>query len=386
MMRIVVALLLILAPLGAKAQFVAQQTWCTGTCVGGTANAITLAIPNIVTAGDLIGVPIRFIPTVANTGAATIAVAGTPPLPVKKPGFSAPTPLIGGEFAPSSPAVLISDGTAYNFYAGGFLNGGPALTAPVSYYVSNSGSDGNNCLAIASPCLTIQHALTLVNKLNLNGYTVTINLADGVYAAITLPPINGSGTVVINGDALNPANTIIFNSTGGSAINAAATIGYDIENVLLESATNTFSDPGAGIWTQGANISLINVYYGSCSGAYIYAVGGTVNLFGNIVISGGVAGNSSAIGGGFTVLSGASISVGPALVAITINTPVTVVYFIYAQQNSNTNILYSSLTGSGNVTGTRYRALLNAVINTNGGGAGYYPGTGGSTASGAQYN
>jgi hypothetical protein len=48
---------------------------------------------------------------------------------------------------------------------------------------------------------------------------------------------------------------------------------------------------------------------------------------------------------------------------------------------TNANVVYS-----GSATGTRYVANSNAVINTNGGGASYFPGSvAGSTATGGQY-
>ncbi len=388
-LRIVLAVLAvcIASPRPANAQFAAQQTWCVGSCVGGSANAVTLAIPNIVTASDLKGVPVRFVPTVSNTAGVVLTVGSTPGLPVVKPGVSGPTPLSGGEFAPNSPIIVISDGTEYNYYAGGFLNGAPALNAPISYYVSNSGLDSNNCLTPAAACLTIQHALVLVNRLNLNGYSVTINLADGVYAPITLPLLNGSGSVIINGDAANPANTIIFNSTQGSAIVAGATIGYVVQNVLLETTAPSAGDPAVGVWGSGANMSLTNVYFGSCNGGYVVADAGRIALFGNIVISGGIVGNSLSIGAAFRADLGGVILVGPNLITLSITAPVTMPYFIYAIENGSIVIVYSAITGKSNVTGTRYQAALNGIINSNGGGAAYYPGNvGGSTSSGGQYN
>lgn len=373
------------------AQLSASQTWAATS--GGSANAQTLTVPNVSSLSQIIGVPLRFVAGFTNTAATTFTVNSLSPLPVRSPTPYGAMALQGGEIQAGNPEEGWTDGTYfYVTIFNGLLPGTPVpLLAPRTYYVNaGTGSDSNTCLSAITACLTIQHALALTSALNLNGYNVTINVADGTYTsttAIVLPSINGSGTVTINGDSGNPAMVVINNSTTGSAINAGGTIGYTIENVKLQSTTNSAGDPGAGVWTQGAIITLNNVYYGACQGGYVFAVGGTVSLFGNVVISGGVAGNTISIGAGFLAGSGGTINVPPSKIALTISTAITVVYFVYATQSGSLDILYSSITGPSNVTGTRYLATLNGTIFTNAGGASYYPGTiSGATSAGGQYN
>lgn len=56
----------------ANAQLSSIQTWA-GTA-GGSSNALTIAIHNVATANDLLGVPIRFIPATTNTASATLTI------------------------------------------------------------------------------------------------------------------------------------------------------------------------------------------------------------------------------------------------------------------------------------------------------------------------
>jgi microcystin-dependent protein len=71
-----VALLLLganaLIPVRTHAQLAGIQTW--GGTAGGTANALTLTVHNVGGIGDLLGVPIRFLPSANNTGPASLTI------------------------------------------------------------------------------------------------------------------------------------------------------------------------------------------------------------------------------------------------------------------------------------------------------------------------
>ena len=61
--------------------------------------------------------------------------------------------------------------------------------------------------------------------------------------------------------------------------------------------------------------------------------------------------------------------------------------FIRADDGSGTFVVYASVTGAASVIGSRYFAFLNGIINSNGGGANYYPGNAvGTVVQGGQYN
>ena len=69
-------------PLGTHAQLGGVQTWL-GTS-GGTANAQTLTIHNVVALNDLLGVPLRFFPGNTNTNSATTMIAAAARWPCVK--------------------------------------------------------------------------------------------------------------------------------------------------------------------------------------------------------------------------------------------------------------------------------------------------------------
>lgn len=137
MMRKYAALLLALLMLAvappAHAQFAAQATW--GGTSGGTANAQTLAIPNAVDILDLVGVPLSFVPGLANTSATTLIVGPLSGIAVRKPTPSGITALTGGEFVVGQLTVVVFDGTFFQI-----ANGPPAQVPTYTLLTSGSGA------------------------------------------------------------------------------------------------------------------------------------------------------------------------------------------------------------------------------------------------------
>lgn len=106
----ILAALLALAPIVAHAQFADQRTYATAPA-GGTANALTIAIPNVV--GPPKGVLFKFIPSFANTGPTQANINGTGLKNVLKTSGAGPIALTGGEFQPNQIAGIVYDGTQY---------------------------------------------------------------------------------------------------------------------------------------------------------------------------------------------------------------------------------------------------------------------------------
>ena len=237
--------------------------------------------------------------------------------------------------------------------------------------MATTGSDANNGLASGTPFLTIQHAINVVQSLDLNGFTVTIQLADGTYTAgaIVSGAFTGSGTVIINGDSSTPSNVIIsaatcFNVNNGGIIT--------IQNCKLVSTANALQAATGGIIYTG-----VGIVFGAATTAHIYADdGGRIIVNGNYTINGGAAAHLSC-----TFLSEISLSSG---ITVTVSgTPAFSAAFAVAQ---NATIAAQGISFSGSATGTRYSAFLNGVIFTNGGGSSYFPGSlAGTTTTGGQY-
>ncbi len=69
------------------------------------------------------------------------------------------------------------------------------LTSDLSLYVSTTGSDSNPG-TLASPWATIQHAMDFIaSKIDLSGFTITVNIGAGTFAGVGLRSTTGGGTI-----------------------------------------------------------------------------------------------------------------------------------------------------------------------------------------------
>jgi hypothetical protein len=170
--------------------------------------------------------------------------AGREPKEIVKPGGGAMT---GGEWFPGDIVMLTNDGAGH-----WFLPGMPVamLFANRDYYVSMTGSDtANDGLSAAKPFLTLQKAWNTAQTFNLNGYNVTIHVADGgPYARMSGLAINGSGNIYITGNIGNPQNVIVTASAGpafafGGASNVTLN-GFRVSS----SASTPAAGPGCGVF------------------------------------------------------------------------------------------------------------------------------------------
>ena len=276
---------------------------------------------------------------------------------------------------PGQTVVITSDGTNYFTLAKPDLC---KLRAATTIYVATTGSDSNHGLTSGAPFLTLQAAYNLIdNGFHLNNNVVTIQLADGTYTAglAALGQSVGSSTVsniVIQGNAGTPSNVII-STTGTHAINAANGALITVQNMKLQTASN-----GYGIAARtGSAVRYLNIVFGACSPGHVYAdVAGYLLTEGNYSIVGAAVTHIKLERGGIFYADVAT------LVTITGN-PNFSGSFASA---SDSEIDASNLSFSGTATGTRYAVSKNGVIDTNGGGANFFPGNGaGTPVTGGQY-
>jgi hypothetical protein len=161
------------------------------------------------------------------------------------------------------------------------------LTANRTYYVRTDGSDSNTGLVndAGGAFLTIQAALNTVSGgVNLAGYNVTIQLADGTYSeSLTVSaPWSGSGTVTIQGNATTPDNTIISSATTVSVTSGA--------KLALRQVKLSFSTYGI----YSANNSYVTAYDFTCEAtgvnsatAFCATAAARIYLSGTFRIAGG---------------------------------------------------------------------------------------------------
>jgi hypothetical protein len=252
------------------------------------------------------------------------------------------------------------------------------LQSNLTLYVSTTGSDSNNGLTPASAFLTRSRALSeLVTNYDLNGYQVTVQLADGTYTdglVATSNPIGGSagtGSVIFKGNTATPANVLVA-VTGASCFAAQSGAQFLVQDMKLQSAgaaTNLLLANPGGI------ISFSNVIFGESVEAQINALGGVIEATGNYAIAGGAQFHMKASAFGKASANSRTVTLS--------GTPNYSSAFAYAQQGRVEAI---GTTFSGAATGTRYLAGENGVVTTNGAGATALPGNAaGGVATGGQY-
>jgi hypothetical protein len=252
------------------------------------------------------------------------------------------------------------------------------LAANTTFFVNPStGSDSNNCLTTGTACATFQHAYSVVaNNYDLGGFTATIsnstgaaysgqlNLTGGYLGGAQVPIIidNGGGAWSSSGSCITTIGSYGFYQVQNVNFSGSGCDGYDILNQVP-----AFIELGAGVTLGNATTAML----GSVSDGSTIQIGTTLNIAGSSPIA-----FFAAQGG--TIIGTDSTSV----VAITGSPSISV----FANANGLGTIQVLNFTFSGSVTGQRYSSTVNSVIQTDGGGANYFPGTSaGTTATGGIY-
>jgi hypothetical protein len=250
------------------------------------------------------------------------------------------------------------------------------LTGNLNIYVATTGSDtANTGLTSGSPFATLQHAWdVLVADYDLGGYTATINLAAGTYAAgLTAAPPTVGGSVVVLGNAGSPG-TVTISVAAGNCISILNGDSVTLNGMTLTTAGGS---PSACVNAQnGSTVAFENIVFGAAYYHLQASIGSQVVAIGDYTISGSAAGHLRGHATGVLQASGVTVTL--------TGTPAFSVAFAIADECGVVEATSTTFTGS--ATGARYSAVLNGVVQTNGGGATYFPGSsGGTSATGGQY-
>ena len=175
------------------------------------------------------------------------------------------------------------------------------LTANRTYYVATTGSNSNDGLSAGAPFLTIQKAVDVVAaNLDLNGFTVTIQLADGTYtASVALRNVVGfraAGDLTIQGNNSTPANVVV-SVTGAGCFSAIGL--YTIW--IVKDLKVTCSGAGTnGLFSLASYIQFSNLDFGTCGQAHINAqIGAIIEAIEDYAISGATPlGHFTCVSGG----------------------------------------------------------------------------------------
>lgn len=354
-----------------------------GDVIGFSTNAFaaTISSPNITTLTT--GMGIRLKAAGPNTGPATFNLNGLGAVAIHRANGQA---LLGGDISANEITELRYDGGAWqiaNFYG---LN--PAAPISYTFYVNGgTGNDANNGLTSGTAFATTQKAMNVAGQYPPGPIPITINIADWsghTYAGCSTPtyPIP---PIILNGTS--QANTVI-DGLSGTGVLCQGGNNVTIQNMTVQATTGTWTDENPlvspnGILAYGGVINIgANCAFGPAVGQNIMAAAyGTVNVRNNLTISG--AGGQAV----FSLEDSGLINF--FTVVCTISVAISVVYFVRCDDVSVLQLLVSgglTFTNPSNVTGQRYISSDLSMVETDAGGANFFPGTiAGSTLNGGQY-
>lgn len=172
---------------------------------------------------------------------------------------------------------------------GGGGGGRTLLTANKNLYVATTGSDANDGLSAGSPFLTIQKAINVAaHDYDLQGFDVTINIADGSYPENLSPKGTvGDGRIQIKGNTTTPSSVNISPATGKAVlVGQQETDGsYLFEGVKFALGTPTNNQC---IWARGdITIAIKNVVFGAAGHHVLADRLGRVFIEGDYEVDGG---------------------------------------------------------------------------------------------------
>lgn len=247
-----------------------------------------------------------------------------------------------------------------------------------TYYVATTGSDSNTGLSPGVAWLTVQHAVDVIaNTLTIDaGVDVIIQIANGTYTLTTsvlLRAYVGAGRVLINGNSGTPGS-VIFTTSAATEFFLATnkSTPYFIDGMRIQA---TSGSPTAFLANGGA-ILFGNIEFNTGLGSHLLAKnGGVITASDDFSILAAVTVHMEANTQGAVVVD-----------AVTVTITGTPGINTFAITRTLGYMSADGTTYTGSFTGKRYFAETNSVINTDGGGSTFFPGSvAGSTATGGQY-
>lgn len=157
--------------------------------------------------------------------------------------------------------------------------GGGSATSGTAYFVSTTGSDSNDCLAVGTPCLTIQHAIDLCNL----GAICSISLADGTYTTTVGFNITYPRFVSITGNCGNVSAVTV--ALGANSIAAFTVQDLAIGTISCITFTTNATSNTIAFGRQIAIIDLTNIAVGS---AFVNGRVAASTTFSSVNVTGGV--------------------------------------------------------------------------------------------------
>jgi len=297
------------------------------------------------------------------------------------------TDYMGREVKQGSYAMYLDDTSRVLFVSPDGISftalGRELLKANRNLYVTPTGNDTTGTGEVGSPWLTNQKAYDYITStLDLGGYTVTVNTADGTYAPgsgvnvlLIAQPWTGGGSVFFEGNITTPAN-VVFSATSAAVVLVTCTL----PGILRFRGMKITATGGRGLEHRGSGILQFGlVDFGACGGAHYAAL--TPGAF-----IGGIS--AYAISGNSAIHMQATFLGKVETVSITITlvgSPVLSTAFAFGSRNGvvqANNLVFSGAAGTGT---KKYNADLGGGVFTNSGDINYFPGNVAGTADAATY-
>lgn len=207
-------------------------------------------------------------------------------------------------------------------------------------------------------------------------FQVTIQVGAGTYAPFALTPYVGAVGPLIVGDTTTPANVLINATAAGvNAVYALDAGVWSVAGLKVKSSGASAS----GYRIEGRTTLNIVGYseFGACSSRQVFAYRSAVTIAANLRVTGGATTFLEAS------YPGAHVSYIAGYTCTFVGAP-TYTYTVAAVLTGL--VVVNGITFSGAVTGQRYSATTNGVIQTFGSGETYLPGsTPGAVATGGVY-
>jgi hypothetical protein len=266
------------------------------------------------------------------------------------------------------------------------------LTGPLNLYVSTSGNDANTGTTVSTAFRTLQEAWnTILYDYDLNGYLITVNVANGTYAGLTCSGVPvGAALLATSGSIgsgyLGPApvnfvgssgnaSQCIVNVSNGACIQASYGAQIDVTSMSV-TATSNSSNVYVPNFIGSGLVATINGYIGSynnlflnCANSQIQAWGGFISLGSNNTIQGSASRSIFSTRRG--IINALSANV------IFSGSPYFSDAFIKAEMNSFIEAQNMTFQSAGGVTGQMWCAETGGILNTNytTNPANYFPGS-----------
>ncbi len=227
-------------------------------------------------------------------------------------------------------------------------------------YNAYTGNDANNGLAQtrAGAFLTLQAAINALGSIDRSIYSTVIQLCTGLFTGSASMNGTGPGSGTITVQGVSQWNTVL--STGSSRALLFQSVIATLQDINLVAATAEELFVG-----YGGNVAIARVNFGATTSPQIHVEqSARFGATDNYTISGGAQFHMYVRYASTGEVSGKTITI--------LGTPAIANQFIDVEGASD--IYYGGNTFVGNMTGQRFAAQTNGVLNTNGGGASYLPG------------